>query len=447
MKTELFGETDGVRARVGEQPLRPAAMRRFGRTMAKYYGENATVWIGRDTRESGVWMEDEIVKGGKEAGLSFYEAGILPTPALSKIVGESGNQGGIMLTASHNPASDNGIKLFRADGEKLSKAEELAFEKIYFGEAEDADRELPQVKIDGVRAEQGALALYVESLQKYFGDLRLDGKLLYDSASGAGHDFDMKVLAAFGLQVERLSPEPNGRNINDGYGALHPEKLSEAARAQGCWGVAMDGDADRALLADETGRIWNGDRIISLLAMDLQAKGQLPKNGVVLTEYSNLATVQFLTKQGIRVEKVVNGDRLVAQKCDELGFVLGGEMSGHVIYTPWLSSSDGCFVALMVARLLHERQCRLADLWPDYVDMPSKQWAIQVREKRPLAEMPAWAAQLAAIEQELQGHGRVFCRYSGTENKLRIMVEADDAAMVERSGEALAEIIKKEVGA
>ena len=144
---------------------------------------------------------------------------------------------------------------------------------------------------------------------------------------------------------------------------------------------------------------------------------------------------------------MVNGDRLVAQKCDELGFVLGGEMSGHVIYTPWLSSSDGCFVALMVARLLHERQCRLADLWPDYVDMPSKQRAIQVREKRPLAEMPAWTAQLAAIEQELQGRGRVFCRYSGTENKLRIMVEADDAAMVERSGEALAEIIKKEVGA
>ena len=212
-------------------------------------------------------------------------------------------------------------------------------------------------------------------------------------------------------------------------------------------GVALDGDADRIVVADEEGRIWNGDRIVILLADYLQEKGELANNSVVLTQYSNFAAEQYLTNLGIQVAKVENGDRNVALKCDEIGSVLGGELSGHIIYTPWMRSSDGTFVALFIQKILYEKGCRLADLWAKYEDMPSKQWAVEVREKKPLEDIPAWLGALAAANGRLDGDGRIFTRYSGTENKLRILVEGKDMEIVEEVGEGLAELIKKEIGA
>ena len=211
--------------------------------------------------------------------------------------------------------------------------------------------------------------------------------------------------------------------------------------------MALDGDADRIVIVDEKGRIWDGDRINILLTTYLREQEKLQKNTVVVTEYSNYATVKHLEAMGINVDKVVVGDRFVAQKLRELGADLGSELAGHIIYRPWLDASDGTFMALFILKIMHEKNMQLADMWADYEYMPSKQWAIKVSEKRPLAEVSGFNEAVKEAEGEFAGAGRVFCRYSGTENKLRILVEGADVSLVEKHGDNLAKIIEKEIGA
>lgn len=446
MEKRIFGATDGIRGKVGEAPLRPNIIKELGRAIAKNtYAKK--VLVGRDTRESGVWMADEITAGLEAAGATVENFGILPTPAVQAIIKDSGEyDSGVMLTASHNPATDNGIKVFGSDGDKISDEQELAVEATYFeSEPKDAG-ELPEVRFVKQTSES-AEKYYEQIAASKVGDKGFEGhKVILDAASGAGHDFSRKVFEEFALEVEQIDPEPNGQNINDGYGALYPEKMAEAAREQGIIGVALDGDADRIVLADEDGRIWDGDRITILLAEYLKKHDELAADTVVLTEYSNLATIKYLENEGIKVEKVVVGDRYVAQKCVELGACLGGELAGHIIYLPWLKGSDGTFMTLMVLRIVQESGGRLADLWADYENVPSKQWGLKVREKRDLAEVAGFNEAVAEAEKRFDGKGRVFVRYSGTENKLRILVEGEDAALVDEIGDSLAKIIEKEIG-
>jgi phosphoglucosamine mutase len=446
MEKRIFGATDGIRGKVGEAPLRPNIIKELGRAIAKNtYAKK--VLLGRDTRESGVWMAEQITDGLGAVGAKVENFGILPTPAVQVIIKDSGEyDGGVMLTASHNPATDNGIKVFGADGDKISDEQELAVEKTFFEAELEADIDLPKVRFVK-QASESAEKYYEQIAAGLVGDKSFDGtKVILDAASGAGHDWSRKVFEEFGLEVEQIDPEPNGQNINDGYGALYPERMAETAREEGLIGVALDGDADRIVLADEEGRIWDGDRIVILLAEYLKKQGELPADTVVLTEYSNLATIKYLEGEGIKVAKVVNGDRYVAQKCIELGAGLGGELAGHIIYLPWLRGSDGTFMALMVLRIVQESGVRLADLWADYENLPSKQWGLKVREKRDLAEVAGFNEAVAKAEERFAGKGRVFVRYSGTENKLRILVEGEDAALVDEIGDGLAEIIKKEIG-
>jgi phosphoglucosamine mutase len=446
MEKRIFGATDGIRGKVGEAPLRPNIVRDLGRAIAKnMYAKK--VLLGRDTRESGVWMAVQITEGLEAEAAEVENFGILPTPAVQTIIKDSGEyDGGVMLTASHNPATDNGIKVFGADGDKISDEQELAIEATYFADKNDDDADAPDVHYVAQDSE-AAIRYYEQIAAAQVGDKGFDGrKIVLDAASGAGHDFSRKVFEEFELEVEQIDPEPNGKNINEGYGALYPEKMAEEAREQGIIGVALDGDADRIVLADEDGRIWDGDRIVILLAEYLKGHNKLAADTVVLTEYSNLATIKYLEARGIKVEKVVNGDRYVAQKCIELGAGLGGELAGHIIYLPWLRGSDGTFMALMVLRIVQESGKRLADLWADYENLPSRQWVIRVREKRELAEIAGFEDAVAEAKKRLDEKGRVFVRYSGTENKLRILVEGEDAALVDEIGDALAEIIKKEIG-
>ena len=447
MKKRIFGATDGIRGKVGEAPLRPNIMRELGRAIAKNtYAKK--VLLGRDTRESGMWMNAEISDGLKAAGADVEDFGILPTPAVQAIIKDSGEyDAGVMLTASHNPATDNGIKVFGSDGDKISDEQELAVEATFFEAKLEEDEDAPEVKF--VKQHSEAAEKYYEQIAAaQVGDKDFKGmKIILDAASGAGHDFSRKVFEEFELEVEQIDPEPNGKNINDGYGALYPEKMAEAAREQGLIGVALDGDADRIVLADEDGRIWDGDRIVILLAEYLKEQGKLPADTVVLTEYSNLATIKYLEDEGIKVAKVVNGDRYVAQKCVELGAGLGGELAGHILYLPWLRGSDGTFMALMVLRIVQESGKRLADMWADYENLPSGQWGLFVKEKRPFEEIAGFNEAIAEAEERFAGHGRVFVRYSGTENKMRILVEGEDEALVEEIGENLANIVKKEIGA
>ena len=447
MEKRIFGATDGIRGKVGEAPLRPNIMRELGRAIAKNtYAKK--VLLGRDTRESGMWMDAEISDGLKAAGADVEDFGILPTPAVQAIIKDSGEyDAGVMLTASHNPATDNGIKVFGSDGDKISDEQELAVEATFFEAKLGKDEDAPEVKF--VKQHSEAAEKYYEQIAAaYVGDKDFKGtKIILDAASGAGHDFSRKVFEEFELEVEQIDPEPNGKNINDGYGALYPEKMAEAAREQGLIGVALDGDADRIVLADEDGRIWDGDRIVILLAEYLKEQGKLPADTVVLTEYSNLATIKYLENEGIKVDKVVNGDRYVAQKCVELGAGLGGELAGHILYLPWLRGSDGTFMALMVLRIVQESGKRLADMWADYENVPSQQWGLFVKEKRAFEEIAGFNEAIAEAEERFNGRGRVFVRYSGTENKMRILVEGEDEALVEEIGENLAKIVKKEIGA
>ena len=446
MEKRIFGATDGIRGKAGVWPLRPNAMKALGKAISEYF-KQPTLMLGRDTRGSGDWIRKELVAGIEAAGGRVIDLGILPTPAVSAIIKHNPEiDGGIMITASHNPASDNGVKVFRADGEKLSDESELEVEEIYFKQqlGEDVD---PSTSMDlDLTPSEQAMEAYCAALTQNFGRMQLDTDLIVDAASGAGQEFNLAVLEYFGARPVVISPEPDGKNINDGHGALYPELLAEQTKARQLSGVAMDGDADRVILADEDGHIWDGDRIVVLLAQYLEDKGLLKNDSVVLTEYSNLGTIKFLESQGIHVDKVVNGDRFVAQLCREQGYTLGGEFSGHIMYMPWLESSDACFVALMTLRIMQEKQCRLADLWSDYEMMPSKQWGLKVREKKPLEEVPGWLEALKVAEEQMAGRGRVFCRYSGTENKLRILVEGEDADLIDECGEKLAEIIKKEIG-
>lgn len=448
MEKQIFGATDGIRAKVGEAPLRPNMVRHLGEAIAKHFA-GGKILIGRDTRASGSWMRAEVVEGIHAAHGDVEEADILPTPALQVLTDVREDvKAGIMLTASHNPATDNGLKVFNANGEKLSDEEELEIEKIYFEDGPGEDKGMLDSPLRYV-TNSVAVEQYAEFAERALGiNYDLDGAhLVLDAACGAGHDFSRKVFDKFRIEVEQIDPEPDGHNINDGYGALYPEKMAEKVKELGYIGVAFDGDADRIILADETGRIWDGDRIVILIAEYLQEKNMLPNNRVVLTEYSNLATLQYLTYAGIAVDKVVNGDRFVTQKCLELGAGLGGELSGHIILLPWLNSSDATFITLLVQKIVREKGCRLADLWAKYDNLPSRQWGINVVEKKQTGEIPGFDAAVKAAEERFGGDGRVFCRYSGTENKLRILVEGKDAILVDEIGEELAGIVRKEIGA
>ena len=448
MEKRIFGATDGIRSKVGEKPLRPAYVKCLGVAIAKFFRHNR-ILIARDTRESGVWISDVLVEGIKQLGGTVGDLGVLPTPVAQKIIGaRDGIMGGVMVTASHNPATDNGVKVFMGDGNKLTDEQELEVERLYFdiGVGDDVE---PPTAIYVPDDNTGAIREYTEIVRLALEiDDDFDGApMILDAASGAGHDFSRQVFEAFGIEVKQIDPVPDGKNINAGHGALYPEKIAAESKKYGAIGVALDGDADRIVVTDEEGRIWNGDRLVILLADYLQSKDALTNNTVVLTQYSNYAAEQYLTNLGVTVQKVDNGDRYVAQKCEEIGAVLGGEFSGHIIYLPWMKSSDGTFMAMMIQKIMADKGCRLADLWARYDDLPSKQWAIEVKEKKPLDEIPEWNGAVAAATGDFQGDGRIFARYSGTENKLRILVEGKNLDMVEEVGERLKALVEKEIGA
>lgn len=448
MEKRIFGATDGIRSKVGEKPLRPAYIKCLGIAIAKFFRHDR-ILVARDTRASGVWIEDVLVEGVKQYGGTIGDLGVIPTPVAQKIIGaRDGIKGGVMITASHNPATDNGLKVFMIDGNKLTDEQELEVERLYFDIGVGEDTEVPDVAYEPDE-NTGAIREYAEMIANALGiDEEFDGgRIVLDAASGAGHAFSRRVFEGFGMGVEQIDPEPDGKNINAGYGALYPEKMAARAKELGIMGVALDGDADRIVVADEEGRIWNGDRLVILLADYLKEKGELANDTVVLTQYSNYAAEQYLVNLGVTVDKVDNGDRYVAQKCEEIGAILGGEVSGHIIYTPWLKSSDGTFMTMFIQKILSDKGCRLADLWARYEDMPSKQWAVDVREKKPLDEIPEWNGAVAAATGDFDGDGRVFARYSGTENKLRILVEGSNAELVNEVGERLKALIEKEIGA
>ncbi|MCL1839885.1 phosphoglucosamine mutase [Candidatus Saccharibacteria bacterium] len=446
MIKRIFRETDGIRGKVGEEPLTERSMRKLGRAIGEYFIRSdragMPILIGHDSRESGKWISRELAEGMMESDCDVWDIGEVSTPCMGILTGAEEVAGGVMVTASHNPASDNGVKVFDGRGDKLTDEEEIEIEKLFF---EDSGGYPDQQVVGEVLEKSSLVDDYIELAMK---GVDLSGmKICTDNAAGGGYGIVRKALEKVGATVVEVGPKPDGTNINEGCGALHPEKLAEAVVREGAdMGVAFDGDGDRIIVVDDKGMIWDGDRITSMLAVWLKSEGKLAGDVVVMTEYSNLSAVQFLEKQGIRVDKVINGDRAVAAECKKIGAALGGEASGHIIYPEWLSASDGLFVATLVARMAHERGMKLSSLSPDYENYPSKLWNIDVKERKPLEGVKGWNEGLKRWQEYLGAEGRVFVRYSGTEDLLRILVEAKDAEKMKEAGDGLSEIVRKEIG-
>ncbi|QMT32731.1 phosphoglucosamine mutase [Conchiformibius steedae DSM 2580] len=442
MGRKYFG-TDGVRGTVGQYPITPDFVMKlacaFGRALIRHdQNHKPKVIIGKDTRVSGYMLETALVSGFTAAGVDVIQTGPLPTPAIAYLTRAFRLDGGVMLSASHNPYHDNGIKFFAEGGVKLSDEMEAAIEA-------EMDKPMLTVESDRLgRAKRidGAQDRYIEFCKSTFpNDLDLYGlKLVVDTANGAGYHSAPEVFRELGAEVVKIGDEPNGFNINDKVGATHTKTLQAAVLNHDAdYGIALDGDGDRLMMVDKNGVVYDGDKLVYVLAK-ARAKQGLPFGGVVGTVMSNLAMEHALKEQGIAFARAKVGDRYVLEQLQQRGWLLGGEASGHILCMDKHNTGDGTISALQVLaalRVLGQDLAQAVD-WQPY-----PQTLINVRIAPDTDWEKASAAALAEAEAELQGRGRVVLRKSGTEPVVRVMTEADDAAAAAQAAEKIAAAIKQ----
>lgn len=431
MSDRLFG-TDGMRGVAGEEPLVPATLERLGRLLGRRLGgAGCRVLLGHDGRESGETLAAALVEGLNAVGCDADVLGLAPTPAVMYLTGAGEYDAGIVVSASHNPARDNGLKLLCGAGSKLADEVEEALEAELVGGATVADAPSPGC----TRRTKQLLGDYLAWLRNdAFPELDLRGwKVALDCANGAYSRLGPRILQAFGADVLALNDHPDGRNINEGCGALHPEGLAAAVAEGGASiGLSLDGDGDRGILVDSGGRVLDGDALLAGLGRHLMERGELPGGTVVATVMSNLALEQWLERAGAHLLRTPVGDRHVAAAMREHGAVLGGEKSGHMLFGAAHGfRGDGMYTLLRVAQALSLEAKGSADFAAGYEDMPQVLVNLPVKERRPLEQLPRLAGETERLEQEMGVHGRTVVRFSGTELKLRLMVEAETEAMVE----------------
>ncbi len=454
---KLFG-TDGIRAVAGEAPLDPRTILAVGVALGKRLavsGAPVQVVLGMDTRESGPWIAATLTAGLRSAGAEVVFAGVLTTPAIAFLARKHGYAAGIVISASHNPWQDNGIKIFGEDGYKLPDAVELAIERLIEaelaadlaangGEAAQAAEPstLPAVQ-ESLRAE------YVQFLREAVPGVSLDNRcVVIDCANGAASAVAPQLFGELRGTVEVTHASPDGRNINQDCGALHPEIVAAEVKQRGAvMGFTFDGDADRALFADEHGRVVNGDAVMLACARDLHARGELAGNVVVATTMSNMGFEAALGRSGIRMLRAPVGDKYVLEEMQKSGASLGGEQSGHILMPAKATTGDGLLTALMVLDVVHRSGKTLGELVADLKNFPQVILNVRVREKRPLDGFAAVVKAIQAAESELHGTGRVVIRYSGTEALARVMIEAEDESRMRHHAEAIAAAIRAELGA
>jgi phosphoglucosamine mutase len=447
---KLFG-TDGIRGVAGETPLDPATIYAAGlavghsvrKTTAK-----AKVLLGRDTRESSAWIAATIAAGLREAGITVESAGIVPTPAVAFLARTHGFEAGIVISASHNPWRDNGIKLFGGDGFKLPDSVELEIEEEIERHAADVNAPDPS-KLPAVADNVALQSDYIEFLLASVPGLQLKAqRVVADCANGAAAAVAPELFRRIGGDVTLLNIAPNGRNINDGCGALHPTWVGEEVKKRHVdVGLTFDGDADRCMLADGHGNVINGDAILLMAARDLQTRGLLAGDLVVATTMSNMGLEAALKRSNIRMLRAPVGDRYVLEKMQENGATLGGEQSGHILFPHLATTGDGLLTSLVILDLMARTGKRIEDLTVDLKVFPQVIINIKVREKKPLASIPSIAKIIEAAEQELKDSGRVVIRYSGTEPLARVMIEAESQEAMHRHADAIADAIRAELGA
>ncbi len=449
MKTRLFG-TDGIRGTVNTYPLTAGLALRLGLAAGTIFQDGRRrhkVIIGKDTRLSGYMFESALTAGLCAAGMDVFQVGPLPTPALAFLTRNMRADLGVVISASHNPYHDNGIKFFDRDGFKLPDEMEDRIAAL----AEDKDRDWQYPASDKIgRAYKivDAPGRYIVYIKNSFPQhLTLEGlRVVIDCANGANYKVAPLALEELGAEVFRLSTSPDGLNINHQCGSLHPEAMSAKVRElRADMGIALDGDADRLVVADEKGRVLDGDQLLALCAEDMMAKGQLRDNLLVGTVMSNMALEIFMRERGGRLLRTPVGDRYVMEAMREHGAALGGEQSGHLIFRDYSTTGDGLLAALQILRIMRERGKPLSELADQLRLFPQTLLNVRVQRKTPFDQCPGLSLALAEAEKELGDRGRVVLRYSGTENLCRIMVEGEDQEQVGKIAQRLADAAEAEL--
>jgi phosphoglucosamine mutase len=450
---KLFG-TDGIRAIAGEAPLDPITIFATGLALGhslKNMAAQPRVILGRDTRESSPWIAATLTAGIRESGVSVESAGVVPTPAVAFLARKHGFQAGAVISASHNPWQDNGIKLFGGDGFKLPDAVELAMEDEIFHHASQIAAPDP-AKLPPVEDNVSYQFDYIQFLIDSVPDLSLSGlSIVADCANGAAAAVAPELFHRLNVgnegTVALLNIAPDGRNINAGCGALHPASVAAETQKRGAsLGLTFDGDADRCMLAGANNNVVNGDAILLMCARDLKVRGLLTGDLVVATTMSNMGLEAALKRSSIRMFRAPVGDRYVLEEMQKQNSALGGEQSGHILFPHLATTGDGILTSLVVLDLIARAGKSIDELTADLKVFPQVIINVKVREKKPLDSIPTVVKSIRAAEEELNDSGRVVIRYSGTEALARVMIEAESEEAMRRHAESIARAIRIELG-
>jgi phosphoglucosamine mutase len=444
----LFG-TDGIRGRAGEFPLDPETIRLIGASVARLFERDgstgARFMIGRDTRESGEWIEKALFDGISFQGAEAESAGVMTTPGVAFLTSAFGFDAGIVISASHNPFYDNGIKIFLPSGRKMGERFERQIEADIFD-----GREKPPESVRSISEGRAAefISAYLDHLFGAFPGLDLSGvKLVVDCANGAASAIAPRLFERFGASVVAINNSPNGKNINDQCGSLYIEQLRQVVVSSSAdLGVAFDGDADRALFVNENGEVVDGDGTLWIMAKFLREQGKLRGNTVVATTMSNIGLEKALESIDLRLDRADVGDKYVLERLIETGSEIGGEQSGHIIFPMSSLVGDGMMTALNLLEAITFWGTSLSAAIGDFVRYPQILVNVNVREKTPFASIPALYEKAIAVEKALNGNGRLLLRYSGTEKLARVMIEGREHDEISDLAESIAAVIRQELG-
>ncbi|MDD5224255.1 MAG: phosphoglucosamine mutase [bacterium] len=456
MKRKLFG-TDGMRGRANTEPLTGETLVRLGRAIVAVFKESShrankshrpKILVGKDTRVSGYMLETALASGICSMGGNVLLVGPLPTPGIAYLTSGMRADAGVVISASHNLFEDNGIKIFSGSGFKLPDEMEARIEELIA--SKKLDGLLPRgAEVGRALRIEDAEGRYIVYLKQTFPrNLTLEGlRVVVDCAHGAAYQVAPAVLEELGAEVFAIGVEPNGENINLNCGSIHPEAMSRQVVLKGAQvGVALDGDGDRCILADEKGRIHDGDEVMAALARDLLQEGKLQKQTLVATVMSNQGLDLALKPYGGKVVRTNVGDRYVVEEMIRGGYNLGGEQSGHIAFLDHSTTGDGMITALQVLALVQKTGKPLSELLADFKRLPQVLLNIEVKEKVDLAKLPKVTQAIDKISRELGESGRVLVRYSGTEPKARVMIEGEEETRIRAQAEEIAAVIRKEIG-
>jgi phosphoglucosamine mutase len=445
---KLFG-TDGIRGVAGQYPLDAQTIERIGYSLTKELtlGLNYSpqVITGRDTRESGEWIEAAFARGVRTAHGQARSAGVITTPGVAYLNRALGCDAGVVISASHNPYEDNGIKVFGPSGQKLDDGTETAIERNLISDASG----YPPILDSPLQTDPGLKEKYLSFLREGIGSgLRLDHlKIVLDCANGASYEIAPRLCEALGATLTLINASPNGYNINLDCGSLHPEKLQQmVVETRSDLGIAFDGDADRMLMIDERGQMVDGDQVLFIMAEYLSSKGELEGRRVVATIMSNLGLELALAERHIELVRTQVGDKYVLDELLKGGGSLGGEQSGHIIFPQISLAGDGIITALEVLRAMTESRRTLSDLTSGFTRYPQITINVRVSSKPPLDSVPPIKEAIADLERTVVGKGRLLVRYSGTENLARIMLEGEDETTIRGQAEEMARVIREQIG-